>query len=373
MKYLQVKVFSLCLALALAGRAQEPQSTGSAPVQEEPPLQESKPIRSVPLDVAGYLDFRYLDDDALQEHDFYRQYSASLFLSKTIGRWRFHSEFNADTAPEYDSDGIHLFAPRPSLSVKLDSAFVNYNARDWLQVQAGFLFVPTYWRMHRYQSTTLTVDEPLIDQNVFPTALKGGAVYGDKYWGDGGMGLSYIVYGGVDQQSEFQESTEIVQTERARAVGGKLVFHVPNRQFFRTFDVAIHRLHRVGEDDGKPDELYGAELQLSKGRFEMLGEFAHTSMDVVNGVRAYLRQGYYIQPSYRLTSKLFAVFRYDRLDRDSRYLDQSSLARQSAGLTYRPIPNVSLKIEGDRYEPQGARIPAYYGLTAAAIWFFHLP
>jgi hypothetical protein len=87
-------------------------------------------------------------------------------------RWRFHSEFNADTAPEYDSEGIHLFAPRPSLSVKLDSAFVNYNARDWLQVQAGFLFIPTYWRTHRYESTTLTVDEPLIDQNVFPTALK---------------------------------------------------------------------------------------------------------------------------------------------------------------------------------------------------------
>ena len=26
-----------------------------------------------------------------------------------------------------------------------------------------FFFIPTYWRTHRYQSTTLTVDEPLID------------------------------------------------------------------------------------------------------------------------------------------------------------------------------------------------------------------
>ena len=65
--------------------------------------------------------------------------------------------------------------------------------------------------------------------------------------------------------------------------------------------------------------------------------------------------------------------RYDRLDRDSRYVNQSSLGRQSAGLTYRPIPDISLKIEGDRYEPQGVRIPAYYGLTASAVWFFHLP
>jgi hypothetical protein len=371
MKSLQVKVFSLLLALSLVGRAQEPLSTGNAQLPEGPPSQQTA-VRSIPLDVAGYVDFRYMNDDALQEHDFFRQYSASLFLSKTIGRWRFHAEFNADTAPEYDSDGIHLFAPRPSLSVKLDSAFVNYNARDWLQAQAGVLFIPTYWRTHRYQSTTLTVDEPLIDQNVFPTALKGAELYGDKYWGDSGMGLSYIVYGGVDQQSQFQESTQIVLTEPARAVGGKLTFHVPNRQFFRTFEVAVHRLHRVG-DDGTPDELYGVELQLSKDRFEILGEFAHASLDVVNRVRTYIRQGYYIQPSYRITPKLFVVVHYDRLDRDSRYADQSSLAMQSAGLTYRPIPDVSLKIEGDRYEPQGTRIPAYYGVTASAIWFFHIP
>ena len=370
-KYVQTKMFSLCLAVAVAASAQGPPSAGDAQVQADPPSQESPPVRTFPLDVAGYVDFRYLNDDALQEHDFHRQYSASLFLSKTIGRWRFHSEFNANTAPEYDSDGIHLFPARPSLSVKLDSAFVNYNVRDWLQVQGGLLFIPTYWRTHRYQSTTLTVDEPLIDQNVFPTALKGAALYGDKYWGDGGV--SYVVYGGVDQQSEFLENTTHVQTEQARAVGGKLTFHVPTLHFFRTFDVAVHRLHRVSEIDGKPDEIYGAELLLSKSRFEMLGEFAHASMDVVNGVRAYIRQGYYVQPSYRITPKLFAVVRYDRLDRDSRYVDQGSLARQSAGLTYRPVPAVSLKIEGDRYEPQGARIPAYYGLTAAAVWFFHLP
>jgi hypothetical protein len=372
MKSRQVKVFSLCFALFMVARAQEQQPIGNPQVQDDPPSQGSTRVPSFPLDVAGYVNFRYLNDDYLQAHNFFRQYSASLFLSKTIGRWRFHSEFNADTAPEYDSEGIHLFAPRPSLSVKLDSAFVNYNARDWLQVQAGFLFIPTYWRTHRYESTTLTVDEPLIDQNVFPTALKGAELYGNKYWGDNGAGLSYVVYGGVDQQSEFQQSTQVFQTERAKAGGAKLTFHVPNRQFLRTFDVAVHRLHRVAVD-GKSDELYGVDLQLSKSRFGLLGEFDHASLDLANGVRAYLRQGYYIQPSYRITSKLFAVVRYDRLDRDSRYASQSSLARQSAGLMYRPIPDISLKIEGDRYEPQGARIPAYYGVTASAVWFFHLP
>src|ERR1700733_9794411 len=220
MTYFKVSLV-LSLAIPVIGWAQEARSIADEPVLQEPSPHETTTDRRFHIDVAGYVSFRYVNDDALQERHFYRDYSASLFLSKTVGRWRFHSEFNADTAPEYDSDGIHLFPGRPSLSVKLDSGFVNFNARDWLQVQAGLLFIPTYWRTHRYQSTMLTVDEPLIDQTVFPTALKGGAVYGDKYWGDGGMGLSYIVYGGIDQQSQFQESTQVVQVERARAVGGK--------------------------------------------------------------------------------------------------------------------------------------------------------
>jgi hypothetical protein len=181
---MKLKILCLSTTLATLGWAQtNQQNLGDS--WQDPPSAEVPATRTLPVEVAGYINFRYLDDDALQEHNFYREYSASLFLSKTVGRWRFHSEFNADTAPEYDSDGIHLFPRRPSLSVKLDSAFVNYNARDWLQIQAGLLFIPTYWRMHRYQSTTLTVDEPLIDQNIFPTALKGGALYGDKYWADG--------------------------------------------------------------------------------------------------------------------------------------------------------------------------------------------
>jgi hypothetical protein len=375
MKYLTVSLV-LSLAIPVIGWAQEIQPIAAdgqivqeAPLQEAPPL-ETSPPRRFPIDVAGYVTARYLSDDALLERRFYRDYSASLFLSKTLGRWRFHSEFNADTAPEFDLDGIHLFPPRPSLSVKLDSGFVNYNARDWLQLQAGFIFIPTYWRTHRYQSTTLTADDPLIDQIVFPAALKGAAVYGDRYWGDGGV--SYVVYGGIDQQSEYQGSTDVVRIERAKVIGGKLTFHMPSAQFFRTFDIAFHRLHRVAPD-GLPDELYAVELQLRKNRLEVLGEFEHASLDFVNGVRSYIRQGYYIQPSYRLNPRLFAVARYDQLDRDSLYADQSHLARQSLGLTYRPIPGVSLKVEADRFEPEGGRAPAYYGATAAAVWFFHLP
>jgi hypothetical protein len=102
------------LGASIAGWAQDVPSTAEGQAQQEPPQEKS--ARRFPVEVAGYVNFRYLNDDALSEHHFYPESSASLFLSKTIGRWRFHTEFNANTAPEYDSEGIHLFPARPSLS-----------------------------------------------------------------------------------------------------------------------------------------------------------------------------------------------------------------------------------------------------------------
>lgn len=100
------------------------------------------------------------------------------------------------------------------LTIELQTASANYNWRDWLQGEAGFLFVPTNWRTHRYQSTNLTVDEPLIDQNVFPTAFKGIMLHGDKYFEDGGF--SYQIYGGVSQELEIFDTDAIFSMDQLR-------------------------------------------------------------------------------------------------------------------------------------------------------------
>jgi hypothetical protein len=366
----KVAFLALLLAPALAMWSQD---TGPAPAADTdpaaPPVGDS--ARHIPLDIAGYLSVRSLVDDDLVLHRFYREYSGSLFLTSEFGRWRFHSEFNASNAPDFDSDGLHLIPRTKNLSVKVNSALVNYNARDWFQLEAGFLFIPTYWRTHRYESTTLTVDDPLIDQVIFPTAFKGGMIHGDRYFGDGGF--SYEVYGGIDQQTQLiQGTSESTFIERARMIGGKLIAHVPGGHFFQTFDLGVQRLHRVG-NDGMADEIYGLSAHIVKNRVELISEFDHASVDLVNGVRTYVRQGYYVQAAYRITPKLFAVTRYDQLDPDSRDPLQSDFGRQSVGFTYRPLPGISLKLEGDRMDSQVGRQPPYYGATLAVVYFFHRP
>lgn len=65
------------------------ESNGEAPDIADPPP------RKLPLDVAGYLSFRTLNNDNLSEHHSYGEVAGSIFLSKKAGQWLFHSEFNA--------------------------------------------------------------------------------------------------------------------------------------------------------------------------------------------------------------------------------------------------------------------------------------
>jgi hypothetical protein len=378
----QLGALALCLILCMAGGAraqsvadpdpvpQAPRASQAPEAPQEPALPAADHGGSFPLDVAGYDAVRNLTGDDLADRNVFREYSGSIFVSKTIHRWLFHSEINANTAPEWDSEGIHLLPRMSHLSVKLETASVNFNWRDGLQVQAGFLFVPTYWRTHRYQSTTLTVDEPLIDQAVFPTAFTGAMIHGDRYLEEGG--ISYQIYAGYAQQANFEDAVVSADLTRSRAAGGKVVWHVPSQHMFHTFDVGFH-VHRALNSNTSRTHIYGTELNLEAGRIQVLGEFADASVGALPGQAGYYRQGFYLQPSYRIAPQLFVVARYERLNRDSRNPDVNRLAKQSLGLTYRPVPAVSLKLEADRFEPQRGRLPPYYGVGFAVVYFFRVP
>jgi hypothetical protein len=363
---------ALCQVLCMAAgtRAQSISAPETPQAPQEPTHPTADHIDSSPLDVAGYLAVRNLTGDDLADRNVFREYSGSTFLSKTIGRWLFHSEINANTAPEWDSEGIHLLPRMSNLSVKLETASVNFNWRDWLQVQAGFLFVPTYWRTHRYQSTTLTVDEPLIDQAVFPTAFTGATIHGDRYFEEGG--ISYQVYGGSAQQANLEDAVVAADLTRSRAVGGKVVWHIPSRHLFHTLDVGVQAHHGVNSDTSRT-QIYGAELNLETGRLQVLGEFADASFGSSPSQAGYYRQAYYLQPSYRIVPPLFVVARYERLDRDNRDPDVNRMAKQSLGVTYRPYPALALKLEADRFEAQRGRLPPYYGVGAGLVYFFRVP
>jgi len=374
----------LALWLAIGGSAWAQDSTVAG--DSAPPVAAEDGYK-FPVDLAGYVGFRYVT--AAGQTDGHSEYSSSIFLSKTLGRFRFHSEFNITNASRYDSEGINLFHPRPDLKAKLDSATLTYNFRDWLQIAAGVEFVPTYWRMHRYQSTTLTVADPIIDQTVFPTAFKGGMIKGDRYFKYGGF--SYELYGGESQRAEYLPGGQSTFVSREPVLGAKFVAHVPTGAFLDSCDIGFQRMH-AASGPGDRDELYGFEARVVKSRVELLAEFAHASMDIRNGIRTSFRQGYYVQGSYRLVRNLYAVARADRANLDSRFEGPNDLKTLLLGLTFRPIAALSLKAEVSRdlsplrfqgpgggplpgvgVMASGPQQPSTTGVSIAIVYFFHLP
>lgn len=355
-----------CLAIAVlllarnlgAQQTQNSEAAENVTGDSSPRLQLSRI-----LDISGYLSFRSLTDDDGYDQRHYREYAGSVFLSKSAGPWKVHSEFNLNNAPASDSDGVRLLRHSEHAVIDLDTAWVSYSARDWLQIQSGFVFVPTWWRTHRYQSTTLTPDDPLIDQAIFPPAIIGGLVQGDKYWEGGG--ISYVVYGGRTQENDPDAATEAVV--RARALGGKLVWHVPAGQSFQTLDIGVHHL-RERDDTGLREDATGLELLADKGRFSFRGEYAYGRARFP-GRQGYFRRGYYAQPSWAIRPRLHLVVRLDSLEQDSRF--HRVITRDSAGLTWRPVPALSAKVSLDRHQPD-TRGPAHYGFSAGLVYFFRL-
>jgi len=129
-----------------------------------------------------------------------------------------------------------------------------------------------------------------------------------------------------------------------------------------------------------------------KSRVELLAEFAHASMDIRNGIRDSLRQGYYVQGSYRLARNLYAVARVDHANLDSRFEGPNDLKTLRLGLTFRPITALSLKAEvshdqtprrsagpgggmlpGVGLMPATLQQPSATGISIAIVYFFHLP
>jgi hypothetical protein len=339
-------------------RIEPPPEVLPAPARDD--ASDEKPGH-VPFDLSGYFSSRYVYDSRSSSLGSYQWHTASFFFSKTFGKWRFHSQVEFDYLPELHASGLPE-APAHGL-VELEDAWVNYRHRDWLNGKAGLIFTPTYWRVHNYPSTTLTVLHPLIDEQIFPANIIGGMLHGSKYFGDGGF--DYTLYAGNGRSFD----TDPTETGGRHAVGGTFLLHVPTRHVFETFDLGVQR---YGDRflEGDRQRIYGFESKIEKGRMGFLGEFGHANVVQGGGERRYFREGYYLQPWFHIAPKIHLVYRYDRLNFDSRSPHESVVERHTAGATYRPVPVISFKLELHRYQANESVRRPHTGLAAGVAFFF---
>ncbi len=314
-----------------------------------------------PVDISGYFNTRYFNDSRPRSPGRFQAHVVSLFFGKELGKWRFFSEFELEYAPKFAGDGSELSTSRGE--ILLETAWLNYLHRDWLNSRVGYLLVPTYWRVHHYPSIALTVTNPLIDKRIFPGALTGVSVEGSKYLGE--AGFSYALFGGNGRGPDQGRS----DVDDHKATGGKFLFHAPTGGVFDVFDAGMIS-YRDKLSSGERERIYGFESRIEKGRLGFLGEFAHADISPSQSGRAFFREGFYLQPWVRVSRRAHLVYRYDTLNFDSLRPHSRNARQHLFGVNYRPIPTLSLKLEFQRQRSRGRQGSAYNGFAAGAAFFF---
>ncbi len=276
--------------------------------------------------LSGYYDFEYFNDDREDSPGEFRQHHLSLHLSKEWERWRLFSEFEFEYGTRIDGEGGDELEEARG-EVKLEQSWAEYVYSDALTLRGGLILTPGYWNVNHYPNVVLSTRRPLMVRKVFREAFVGLMGYGSKHWDD--FGVTYYVYLGNGQSVFFTKHDD----NEGKAVGGKVTFHLPTMGKLDTFDVGLSTYHESPSDEDRVF-TWGFDAQVRKGPWEVLGEFA--SKDAEED-----RSGVYLQPSYRFNEKWATFYRYDLRSVEH----EGETQEHTLGVNYRPIPDISLKLE----------------------------
>ncbi len=276
--------------------------------------------------LSGYYDFEYLNDDRTDSPGEFRQHHLSLHVTKEWADYRMFAEAEFEFGAKFEGDG-GLALEEARGEIKLEQAWGEYIMSDALVLRGGLMLTPGYWNVNHYPTVVLSTRRPLMVRRVFREAITGIMGYGTWYWGD--FGLTYNAYVGNGESDIFTKHDD----NEGKAVGGRVTFHVPSGGRLDKFDLGLSGYHESPTGTERT-QTWGFDARIRKDRFELLTEFARRESDGD-------RTGLYFQPSYRFSDKWAMFYRYDLLDDD----ETGEQQEHTLGVNYRPIPEVSFKLE----------------------------
>ena len=276
--------------------------------------------------LSGYYDFEYFNDDRADSPGEFRQHHVSLHLTREWEQWRLFTEVEFEFGTKFEGDG-GLALEEARGEAKVEQAWGEYVHTDQLALRGGLILTPGYWNVNHYPNVVLSTRRPTMVREVFRESFVGLMAYGTKHWDD--FGVTYHAYVGNGQSGYFTKHDD----NEGKAVGGKLSFQLPTGGKFDSWDVGLNAYQESPAHDERVF-AWGAETQLRHGPWELLAEFAikHAADDAT---------GLYVQPSYRFNPKCATFYRYDLLTKRH----EGETQQHTLGVNFRPIPDVSLKLE----------------------------
>lgn len=320
-------------------------------------------------DLSGYFDTSLIA--VKNKETIYRQQHLNLMLQHTQGIFKFMSEIEFEDATDIDYGDNGPFdhstgAESARGRVFAERAYGEMNFSKQFNLRVGQQLHTSYYYLNHYPSLTTNYTDPLMKKMIFNWNMRGMLAFGE--WN----GLYYDAWtarGPVAKSGDIANKN--LDNESGQDYGGKIgyTFNIPMGEF--SLNLMAAKYSR--ESGVKADKSSGIELHGNVGKFSLLAEYGKRKQEDSSKTA----NAYYAIGSYSLDlgdhGELLPFFMYDnyRGDHDGTMLSQS---RYALGLTYRPIPTISVKaeyVDMPKHTEDGANVLKSNQASLTFVYFYN--
>lgn len=286
------------------------------PIDDDAIFVQPKQSAVTELKLRGRMHYQFGYASADDYSDFNTQEFRRVRLGidgKLLDNWKFH--LNGNILPS-------------SGSTNLEDAYIQYNGLDWTTISFEKLRPRFGAELSTSSSKIKTVERSNLSNHFDPGKITGVSLAGDTGILDWQVG-AYNGEAGDQRSSERTASGNegVPESLINASIGLDLSEQVGLDKFaFRLDYINNNDDDGIDQNFSSPEEAWAASLSLNSGRFSLLAEYVQA--DLHNGGDV---SGFYVIPSFMITDKLEAAFRYEWMEGDdgATFRHQSRYARRA--------------------------------------------
>ena len=293
--------------------------------------------------IGGYGELHYNNLDSKKEIDFHR--FVLFFGHKFNDRLRFFSELEVEHA--FSGEG------KPG-EVELEQAYIEYDLTDRHRFRAGVFLVPVgLINLTHEPDTFYGTERNPVEKNIVPaTWWEAGAglsgQLGEKGWSydlaiHSGLKISsaksYAVRSGR-QKAAKANANDLAATGRIRWTG------MPGLEIGATINYQSNMAQGTDSSVGS-GRLFEVHIAWQRGPFSLRALYARWDIDGSGpaAVGADKQEGWYVEPSWKITPKFGIFARYNEWDNKAGNSANTNNKQTNVGFNYWLHPNVVFKFD----------------------------
>ncbi len=296
--------------------------------------------------VNGYGEMHYNNLDSKKEMDFHR--FVLMFSYRFNNRLRFSSELEVEHSISGDGKVGE---------VELEQGYIEYDFTGKHSLKAGLFLLPVGILNETHEPTTFYgVERNPIEKNIIPTTWwEGGLLFSGQL---GNKGLSYDI--GLHSGLKITSANSYVVRKGRQSVGeadATDLAYTARLRWTGTRGLAVSASMQYQENIGQSLDAgignanyYDMTLVWNRGRFGIRGLYAMWDLNGAGpqSIGADKQEGWYLETSYKLTSKFGVFSRYAVWDNAAGDATDSEKEQWNVGVNFWASENVVFKFDVQR-------------------------